>query len=1294
MKTQEKCLKNLELVLQYVEAHDKRDQLSKEYSQKIKEARAKLDELSPLFSEDEISAEFMRVTKVMETKLSEWYQAQFNEKCKDYRADIASLTSSVKELKAKIAKYEKEIPELEKEWGKWDYVDKFCSRHLSEYAKEYVKDYASSAINPFEDELNADWSYEGIKYLKECIEKVPDEWITIRVGGKVVSKASFLKDYSPTYCRSESEINSKLLYITVDVPNTVKGLFFKKMNPLLVESIPGAGARYNELFVRWCAASWYRSLLKSDYTTLRNRISKRKNEFNNDRMNLQEGESVLKELQTDYDQFRSIGDPRKYIEAGLLKPVSQTELNQMKAQVIKTAASKLQILPDDLGDYIALSRIGEHYGNFLSAFSQDRAQIYIDKLKHRRNRVEQLNEECIKKVEAVKIPDLDTAFRRWSNEMPLYAQMGFPPKMTEQEVKDTMRKIIASSSSNYSLRIFPNGGCIRIPSAKGGSFTTENGEYVWAPTFSMPYGTANSIPNILTVYDKSSVEDAAALLNRTIVNILLTLPPRKVRLRIIDLAATNMASFVTTRLHPSLYNGEVVMNERELRSVVEEWQARTKRIMQKCENISDYNDSHQTWLEPYEIAVLLGYPQSVSPGVEELLKPFVQNGSKSGILFIVLNNVDVTPSHGHNLLEDRDLFKAVLPHLSTISYYPLQYTPIADHPQLLEAALNYLNEEAGKKEEKPVARQDTGKLVAGEYLPDTVSRIHVAVGDDNGRQVYFELDTVSHVHAFILGQSGTGKSRFLHNIIGNILLNHSPQNVELYMMDLKLGGVEFNVYRGEKHVRALLVDNNDRQITLEVLRELAARMKDRNKQFAELGVRNLEAYNQKAETPMPQLVLVVDECQMLFTERPDSTEREWRDILSLIAKQGRSQGVHMILSTQTLMNSAIPIDDLQGSGLTDFYLLNCDPRDSDKLVKNSSQITGTLQTGEIYYHHHQHAAPDVQFRSFYVDDAQQEVILQGVAQKSAGLAAVPHYYFSGKLQASLSEEVLASMQRRSRRALCASLGIGIDLKQQPLNVSLDEEQGENILLFGQNQSQQTTRTSVEIFLSALYSARAAGRDTEFIVIDCLSTDEDTPYQNLLECLEDSGVIRQVFGRQRGELLLQLGDAVRANKAEETVVLVLGQDRWREIRNDKALETVQETAQPPQGGSSSLLGGLSFGAGRQSQRTYRSELQYLLENGSEQGVHFILQVEKPQNLLGGQNLSQQFVKKLFRHWVMLRSASEAALSLRLRDDVRLENLSDDLDRLRAIYYSDDTDTYHLLTPYRYTTLEENKKLLSI
>ena len=1288
MMTPENGLAKMELIQQYVENEQKKAKLTKEYEQQINEARTRGKNMASHLSAAEITQEVTRVVELMAKKLAEKYQTEYNETDKQFREEIANATALVTKGEATIAKCEKEIPLLESRVAQYNRILTHCKKYLSErdfeIEREYKFDYS------FNEHIT-----KHLTQIKEHVQKIPEEYLRVRIGNESVSKAAFLNYEPPRF--TGDIIQYKFLDIKVEIPTSLKGKLFKTRNNETIEQLPHSAGTYNHMLTHSYACDLYRFLLKnySDIASVKKRLDEYKRELIVSRGNLPSDETMLSELKKAHAELRSLTTFRQCIEALFINPLSKNEVEQVKAQVLKTAASPLPIQPDDLIDYFALCNRNEDFKKFKMRCIQEQAKKYIDGINRNQAHIEALQAELQKKLAALQMPDLVSVFREWSNKSPLYAQMGFPPQLLRTETESILQTIIQEAANQYSLRVYPNGGIIYCTDEKGNKFKTTNGDYVYAPSYSFPFGRGKSIANLVIAHDRQGETDAQKALNRTLLNILLALPPRKVKLRIIDLAATNMASLFTTRLHPSLYHDEVVMNERELRGVVEEWQSRTKRVMQKCEYIFDYNDEHQTWLEPYEIAVVLGYPRSLSPGSEELLRPFVQNGYKSGIIFVFVNNLDTPPAHGQKLLEDKERFKFITPYYKLGNLFPLPYTPIADHPQLLEAALAYLNAEAGKKEEKPVAKQDADSLISTAYQPDTAARVDVAVGDDNGRTVHFELDTVSHLHAFILGQSGTGKSRFLHNIIGNIMLAHSPRNVEFYLLDLKLGGVEFNAYRGEKHVRALLVDNNDRQITLEILRDLGARMEQRNKQFAELGVRNLEAYNQKADTPMPQLVLVVDECQMLFNERPDNTERELRGILSLIAKQGRSQGVHMILATQTLMNSTIPIDELQGAGLTDFYLLNCDPRDSEKLVKDSSPITGTLQTGEIFYHHHQHAAPDVQFRAFYVDDAQQERILAGVNQKCAQLPAVPQFYFSGKQQAVLSAETLSSLQRKSRRTLCASLGMGIDLKQQPINISLSEEQGENVLLFGLNQHQQATRTATEIFLSSLYSARAAGRDTEFVVLDCLSSDEETPYQQLFDTLEDEGAIRQLFGRQRGEWLARLGDAVRDGKANETVILVLGQERWREVRNDRELEIkpAANPAQTPGGSMPSFLGGGAFGGGRTTQRTYRNELQYLLEYGSEQGVHFILQVDKPQNLIGGQNLSQQMIKKLFRHWVMLRSAAESALLLRLRDDIRLETLSDDLDRLRAIYYSDDTDTYQLITPYRYTTIEENKQLIS-
>ena len=1285
------CLNNVDLVLQYIEAQEKIESIAKDYDQQISQARKTKEQHSLNMSEQQIMDEFERVAKIMTNNLRARYQAQYNVEDEKFKNLIRDYSSYIKQKNSLVEEYTREIPRLEKLYNELNQRYEKISKDLTSDVYPLVRKLSASKYkeitdNPITENLNT-----HLRYLKDNVKEIPEENISILSGGKTISKNDFLNKYIPTYSVKNEDKYPEELKITILFPNGLKGSIFKKMKSRELEQIEIFQNSFNSYFKKWCAAENYMCLFKyHDVNGICNRLDMMKGKLPTLKKEVREYENKLSKIEKQHKDFIAIRDIRRYIDSGYLKNLTKQEVEEVKRKSLKEAASRLAIKEDDLLDYIACSESDENFVFFQTACFKERAKKYIESSNRKQSSIAILETEKAQKLSAIKIPNLELIFRKWNDEYPLYAQMGFPEQMDQESVEKTMEAIARTAAKNYGLKIFPNGDCFHLPTA-GGLAKNAKGEYLWAPSFSSPNG---SIPNLMLAYSKETMVEAKQSLNRALINLLLSVPPRKAKLRIIDLAATNMASLITTRLSPSLYNNEVVMNDRELRSVIEEWQARTKRIIQKCENLAQYNEQNKTWLEPYEIVVVLGYPQSISPNCEDMLRPFVQNGAKSGIYFIWVTNSDMLQENSQSIIKEKGLFKTVLPFIPRGKYFPYPYTPIADQKQLLDYTFEYLNAEACKKEEKPIAVQDVRQLAERPYQPDTAANIKVAVGDDNGRNVYFELDTLNHLHAFILGQSGTGKSRFLHNIIGNIMLAHSPQNVEFYLMDLKLGGVEFNVYKGEKHVRALLVDNNDRQITLEVLRDLSMRMEQRNKEFAEAGVRNLEAYNQKAGTPMPQIVLVVDECQMLFTERPDNTERELRDILSLIVKQGRSQGVHMILSTQTLMNSTIPIDVLQGAGLTDLYLLNCDPRDSEKLVKGSSAKTGTLQTGEIYYHHHQHSAPDAQFRAFYVDDEQQNAILEGAVQKSKDLDAPGQFYFSGKLQAHLSEEVISSMQRRSRRSLCASFGVGIDLKQQPVNISLSEEQGENVLIFGLNQRHQATRTATETFLSALYSARAAGRDTEFIVIDCLSSEDETPYQILFDSLEDQGLIRQVFGRQRGELLSKLGDSVRSHKANETLILILGQDRWRELRNDKELEVAQTGVEQKPAEGASFLGGLSFPSTRTQQRTYRSELQYLLENGAEDGVHFIVQVDKPQNLIGGQNVSQQMVKKLFRHWIMLRSAADASLSLRLRDDIRLENLSDDLDRLRAIYYCDDTDSYQLITPYRYTTEEENKNLINL
>lgn len=113
----------------------------------------------------------------------------------------------------------------------------------------------------------------------------------------------------------------------------------------------------------------------------------------------------------------------------------------------------------------------------------------------------------------------------------------------------------------------------------------------------------------------------------------------------------------------------------------------------------------------------------------------------------------------------------------------------------------------------------------------------------------------------------------------------------LYLMDFK--GVEFNRYKGLKHTKAVLVDNSDSQMTLEVLRELKEENKRRVKLWQKEQVSNIDGYNKKyPDTRLPQILFVADECQVMFKETANGQERlisrEISEILNIIATQGRS----------------------------------------------------------------------------------------------------------------------------------------------------------------------------------------------------------------------------------------------------------------------------------------------------------------------------------------------------------------------------------------------------------------------
>ena len=165
----------------------------------------------------------------------------------------------------------------------------------------------------------------------------------------------------------------------------------------------------------------------------------------------------------------------------------------------------------------------------------------------------------------------------------------------------------------------------------------------------------------------------------------------------------------------------------------------------------------------------------------------------------------------------------------------------------------------------------------------------IAMGQDTGGEPV-ALDLAALPHMLIAGSTGSGKSVQINSIIASFLLTKTPDQLRLLMVDPKR--VELTPFNGIPHlIQPVIVEAEE---VTESLRGLNREMIRRYKQMEELGVRNIEIYNERSGEKMPFLVLIVDELADLMMVAGFEVEQN----LVRLAQLGRAAGIHLLLATQ------------------------------------------------------------------------------------------------------------------------------------------------------------------------------------------------------------------------------------------------------------------------------------------------------------------------------------------------------------------------------------------------------------
>ncbi|MCC6931694.1 MAG: DNA translocase FtsK 4TM domain-containing protein [Deltaproteobacteria bacterium] len=203
----------------------------------------------------------------------------------------------------------------------------------------------------------------------------------------------------------------------------------------------------------------------------------------------------------------------------------------------------------------------------------------------------------------------------------------------------------------------------------------------------------------------------------------------------------------------------------------------------------------------------------------------------------------------------------------------------------------------------------------------------------------YVTDLARMPHLLIAGATGTGKSVCINSILLSLLTAHSPEDLQLILIDPKM--LELSMYENIPHLKAPVVTNAKR--ARGVLWWAVEEMERRYVHMKDMGVRNLACYNKALEGEaidedndvtvgldsdsvielgekqivaapdaiinnvptfhpkeklehkrMPAIVIVVDELADLML----TVGREIEELITRLAQKARAAGIHLILATQ------------------------------------------------------------------------------------------------------------------------------------------------------------------------------------------------------------------------------------------------------------------------------------------------------------------------------------------------------------------------------------------------------------
>lgn len=214
---------------------------------------------------------------------------------------------------------------------------------------------------------------------------------------------------------------------------------------------------------------------------------------------------------------------------------------------------------------------------------------------------------------------------------------------------------------------------------------------------------------------------------------------------------------------------------------------------------------------------------------------------------------------------------------------------LAAHPLRIEAPIPGKSLVGIEVPNKSAATVGLREILASKELTKIKEPLGMGLARDVAGEV-FAADLAGMPHLLVAGSTGSGKSVCVNVMILNLLFRNSPDDLKFIMVDPKR--VELTMYNGIPHLLTPVITEVDK--TVNALKWSVAEMDRRYQLLSEAGKKSIATYNASAATPLPNIVLIIDELADLMAVAAKEVEAA----IIRLAQMARAVGIHLVLATQ------------------------------------------------------------------------------------------------------------------------------------------------------------------------------------------------------------------------------------------------------------------------------------------------------------------------------------------------------------------------------------------------------------